>query len=243
MARTDGSSSTTSRRVRVSMRAFCRAPRRRGSPGYTAATKQAARAWADTRRLHRRTRSRRRDNPTTHARPCDASPIPALPRLPAMPRRKPIRSGAARGPGPARWPGKRQAAPKTPEQESSHDHEHPPHRALRQGHRSVQARALGDRARCHPRPRLRLRQDLPAHRPVAGRRAGLPEPGRPAPAQPGAGPQLRLHLRPGRALHRRQGDAGGAGQGAGRPGGAGSAGAHDRRGAEAPGDVPPPGKR
>ncbi len=32
-----------------------------------------------------------------------------------------------------------------------------------------------------------------------------------------------------------------AGQGAGRPGGAGSAGAHDRRGAEAPGAVPPPG--
>ena len=33
---------------------------------------------------------------------------------------------------------------------------HPSHRALRPRHRSLQARALGDRARRHPRPALRL---------------------------------------------------------------------------------------
>ena len=38
-------------------------------------------------------------------------------------------------------------------------------------HRSLQARALGHRARRDPRPRVRLRQEVPARRPVAGRRA------------------------------------------------------------------------
>ena len=59
------------------------------------------------------------------------------------------------------------------------------------------------------------------------------------PAEPGAGPHLRLHLRPGRALHRRQG-AGAVGPAlARRPGRARGAGALQRRGTQAPGAVPP----
>ncbi len=117
---------------------------------------------------------------------------------------------------------------------------HRPRRPLRQGHRSLQARALGARARCHSRSPVRLQQDVPARRPVARRRARLHEPGRQAPAQPGPGPHLRLHVRPGRALHLLEGDRPQQGACVRRPGGARGAGAHDRRGDQAPGAVSPP---
>ena len=62
-------------------------------------------------------------------------------------------------------------------------------------------------------------------------RASLPE--------PDPGPHLREHLRPGRALHRRQDARDQPRPLARRPDGAGSAGPVHRRGTEAPGDVPP----
>ena len=70
-------------------------------------------------------------------------------------------------------------------------------------------------------------------------RAGLPRRDRAAPAEPDPGPHLRQHVRPGRALHRRQGARGEPRALARRPERAGGAGALHRRGAEAPGAVPP----
>ena len=56
---------------------------------------------------------------------------------------------------------------------------------------------------------------------------------------PGPGPHLRQHVRPGRALHRRQDARGQPRPLARRPGRARGAGALHRRGAQAPGAVPP----
>ena len=53
---------------------------------------------------------------------------------------------------------------------------------LCQVHRSLQAHPLGHRPRRDPRPRVRLLEEVPARRPVEGRRAGLPRRGRAAPA-------------------------------------------------------------
>ena len=75
--------------------------------------------------------------------------------------------------------------------------------------------------------------------PVEGRRAGFPRCRRASPAVAGAGPHLRLHLRAGGALHRRQGARAVGAALARRPGRARGAGALQRRGAEAPGAVPP----
>ena len=80
---------------------------------------------------------------------------------------------------------------------------------------------------------------VPARRPVADRRARLPDAGRAALAQPDPGPHLRQHVRPGRALHRRQDARGQPRPLARRPGRARGAGALHRRGAQAPGAVPP----
>ena len=57
--------------------------------------------------------------------------------------------------------------------------------------------------------------------------------------EPDPGPQLREHLRPGRALHRREGARGEPRALVRRPGRARGAGALHRRGDQAPGDVPP----
>ncbi|EWS62587.1 hypothetical protein Y695_04182 [Hydrogenophaga sp. T4] len=116
---------------------------------------------------------------------------------------------------------------------------HPGHPALRQDHRSLQAHPLGHRPRRDPRPQLRPGPHLPARRSVAGRRTALPEPGRAPVPQPGAGPHLRQHVRPGRTLHQRQ-DAGGEPRAlARRPDRAGGHRALHRRRAETPGAVPP----
>ena len=110
---------------------------------------------------------------------------------------------------------------------------------LRQGHRSLQARALGDRARRHPRPPLRLRPHLPARRPLAGRRARVPHAGAAPDAEPGAGADLRQPVRPGRALHRRQDARGRPRARARRPDRVRGARPLHRRGAQAPGAVSP----
>ena len=69
----------------------------------------------------------------------------------------------------------------------------------------------------------------------------VPQRRREAPVLAGAGPHLRQHVRAGRALHRRQGAGDQPRPLARRPGRARSAGAPDRRGTQAPGDVPPAG--
>ena len=76
--------------------------------------------------------------------------------------------------------------------------------ALREVHRSVQAHPLGHRPRRDPRPPVRLRPEVPARRPVEGRRARVPAAGRGALPVAGPGPDLRQHVRAGRALHRRE---------------------------------------
>ena len=58
-------------------------------------------------------------------------------------------------------------------------------------------------------------------------------------AEPGPGPHLRQHVRPGRALHRREDARGQPRARARRPGRVRGAGPLHRRGAEAPGAVPP----
>ncbi len=111
---------------------------------------------------------------------------------------------------------------------------------LRQGHRSLQARALGDRARRHPRPPLRLRQ-APSCPPASrwSTSSTFLTPAQRRAAEPGAGPHLRQHVRPGRALHRRQDARGQPRARARRPGRVRGAGPLHRRGAQAPGAVPP----
>ena len=110
--------------------------------------------------------------------------------------------------------------------------------ALREVHRSVQAHPLGHRPRRDPRTPVRLRPEVPARRPVARRRPHVPAAGRGALHVAGPGPDLRQHVRAGRALHRREDARGQPRPLARRPGRARGAGAPHRRGAEAPGAVP-----
>ena len=107
-------------------------------------------------------------------------------------------------------------------------------------HRRVQARPLGHRPRRDPRALVRLRQEVPARRPVARERARVPAARREALPLADPGPHLREHVRAGRALHRREDPRARPRPRDGRPGRARGAGAPDRRGAQAPGAVPPP---
>ena len=111
--------------------------------------------------------------------------------------------------------------------------------ALRQVHRGVQAHPLGHRPRRHPPARIRLHEEVPARRPVARRAPVVPRRRRAPPAVADPGAVVREHLRPGRALHRRQDARAEPRPLAGRSGRARGAGALHRRGAEAPGAVPP----
>ena len=127
-----------------------------------------SRPWRDSAPRGRACTSGLRTGYTSASGRCTAQgPAPAQTARHALTRRR--REAPGRH-GPHGADARRGTAPPFPSAKEHHHVDIHPHRALREVHRGVQAHPLGHRPRRDPRPRVRLRQEVPARRPVAGRR-------------------------------------------------------------------------